>query len=133
MAGKSGTGRATKQLRNNTVGKKDARPALVGSKSKKENMPRLITKGTDRIKKTTGTKVIGTKSKTNYLGNAAKEVGELGSAWKKASNAAADIMPGANARARAANRNQRAQMGQALGAVLQGRRYTNAGKQIKGK
>lgn len=66
-----------------------------------------------------------------YFGNAAKEVGEFGSAWKKAFNASADIKPGANARARSANKNQDAQMGQALGAILQGRRYDKSGKQIK--
>lgn len=65
-----------------------------------------------------------------YVGNVAKEVGEFGSAWKKAFNASADVRPGANARARAANKNQDAQMGQALGAILQGRRYTDSGKQI---
>ena len=64
-----------------------------------------------------------------YVGNVVKEVGEFGSAWKKAYNASADNTPGANARARAANKNQTAQMGQALGAVLQGRRYNKAGKQ----
>jgi hypothetical protein len=68
-----------------------------------------------------------------YVGNVAKEVGEFGGAWKKAFNASADVRPGANARARAANKNQDAQMGQALGAILQGRRYDKAGKQIKGK
>ena len=66
-----------------------------------------------------------------YFGNAAKEVSEFGSAWKKAFNASADIKPGANARARAANKNQDAQMGQAIGAILQGRRYDKSGKQIK--
>jgi hypothetical protein len=65
-----------------------------------------------------------------YVGNVAKEVGEFGGAWKKAFNASADVRPGANARARAANKNQDAQMGQALGAILQGRRYTDSGKQI---
>ena len=65
-----------------------------------------------------------------YVGNVAKELGDFGSAWKKAFNASADITPGANARARAANKNQDAQMGQALGAILQGRRYNNkTGKQ----
>lgn len=66
-----------------------------------------------------------------YVSNVAKEVGEFGSAWKKAFNASADVRPGANARARAANANQDAQMGQALGAILQGRRYTKGGVQIK--
>jgi hypothetical protein len=66
-----------------------------------------------------------------YVGNVAKEVGEFGSAWKKAFNASADVRPGANARARSANKNQDAQMGQALGAILQGRRYDKSGTQIK--
>jgi hypothetical protein len=66
-----------------------------------------------------------------YVGNVVKEVGEAGSAWKKAFDASADIRPGANARARAANKNQDAQMGQALGAILQGRRYDKSGTQIK--
>jgi len=71
------------------------------------------------------------KPNDNYFTNAGKEIKDFGKAWKKAFNASADIMPGANARARAANKNQNAQMGQALGAVLQGRRYNKAGKQIK--
>jgi hypothetical protein len=71
------------------------------------------------------------KPKGNYFTNAGKEIADFGKAWKKAFNASADITPGANARARAANKNQDAQMGQALGAVLQGRRYNKAGKQIK--
>ena len=105
MAAKPGTGRAGKQL-------PTGRPA-----GKKELMP----------------KVVGVKSKKNYLSNAVKEVKEYGKAYKKADKASLSVTPGANARARAANKNERAQMGQALGAVLQGRRYTNAGKQIKGK
>jgi hypothetical protein len=62
-----------------------------------------------------------------YFSNAKKEVGEFGSAWKKAMDASGDIMPGANARARAANKNQDAQMGQALGAILKGARYDKKG------
>ena len=62
-----------------------------------------------------------------YFSNAAKEIGEAGSAWKKAFNASADNTPGANARARAANKNQDAQMGQAIGAVLKGARYDSKG------
>lgn len=63
------------------------------------------------------------------LGNAAADYGR---AWKDAFNKSADITPGANARARAANKRQDAEQGQFLGAALQGRRYDNkTGKQIK--
>jgi hypothetical protein len=104
MANKPGTGRSTKQL-------PTGRPA-----GKKEIMPKLA----------------NTKSKKNYLGNAIKEVKEYGKAYKKADKASLSVTPGANARARSANANERAQRGQALGAVLQGRRYDNkTGKQIK--
>ena len=119
MAGKSGAGRRpVKQLRtNNPVSKKELMPRLVGSTSKKDARPALV----------------GAKPKRNYLSNAVKEVKEYGKAYKKADKASLSVTPGANARARAANKNEKAQMGQALGAVLQGRRYTNTGKQIKGK
>ena len=72
--------------------------------------------------------------KMSYLDNLAKEVGQTASAWKKSFNASADITPGANARARAANKNYDAQKGQIFGALLQGRRYDDkTGKQIKAK
>jgi len=51
---------------------------------------------------------------------------------KKAVDASGDIMPGANARARNANKNYDAEKGQLMGAILQGRKYNNkTGKQIK--
>jgi len=62
-----------------------------------------------------------------YFSNAKKEVGEFGSAWKKADKASLDVTPGANARARSANKNEKAQMGQALGAILKGARYDKKG------
>lgn len=65
-----------------------------------------------------------------YLGNVAKEAGQFGSAWKTAFNASADITPGANQRAAQANMNQQNAQGQLLGAILQGRRYNNKGKQM---
>jgi hypothetical protein len=72
--------------------------------------------------------------KLSYLDNLAKEVGQTASAWKKAFNASADYNPGANARARSANKNYDAQKGQVFGALLQGRRYDDkTGKQIKAK
>jgi hypothetical protein len=72
--------------------------------------------------------------KASYLDNLAKELGQTASAWKKAFNQSADIYPGADARAYAANKNYDAQKGQFLGALLQGRRYDDkTGKQIKAK
>lgn len=66
----------------------------------------------------------------------AKTVGsafvDFGRAYKRAVDASGDIMPGANARARAANKNYDAEKGQLMGAILQGRRYNNkTEKQIK--
>ena len=62
-----------------------------------------------------------------YFSNAKKEISEYGKAYRKADTASLDVRPGANARARAANKNEKAQMGQALGAVLKGARYDNKG------
>jgi hypothetical protein len=67
----------------------------------------------------------------SYLDNLAKELGQTASAWKKAFNTSADITPGANSRARAAQKTYDAQKGQVLGALLQGRRYGKGGKQVK--
>lgn len=69
--------------------------------------------------------------KVSYLDNLAKEVGQTFDAWKKSFNASADITPGANSRARAANKTYDAQKGQLFGALLQGRRYGKGGKQVK--
>jgi hypothetical protein len=71
------------------------------------------------------------KPVVSYAKTVGSAFADFGKAWQRANNASADITPGANARARSANKNQNAQMGQALGAVLQGRRYNKAGKQIK--
>lgn len=63
----------------------------------------------------------------SYFSNVKKEVGEYGSAYKKADKASLDVTAGANARARAANKNERAQRGQAFGAILKNARYDNKG------
>jgi hypothetical protein len=62
-----------------------------------------------------------------YFGNIVKETKEFGSAWKKANNASADIRPGANARARNANKQLGAAQGQLLGALVN-KRYDDKGK-----
>ena len=54
--------------------------------------------------------------------------GEVGKAYKKAVDASGDIMPGADARAAAANKNYDAEKGQLVGAILRGRRYDSKGK-----
>lgn len=69
--------------------------------------------------------------KVSYLDNLQKELGQAAGAWKKSFNASADYTPGANARAVASNKKADAEQGQFLGALLQGRRYNKAGKQIK--
>ena len=72
------------------------------------------------------------KPVVSYAKTVGSAVADFGSAWKKANNASADIRPGANARARAANKNYDAEKGQLMGAILQGRKYDNkTGKQIK--
>lgn len=71
------------------------------------------------------------KTVGGYLGNVVKEAKQFGGAWKTAFNASADVKPGASQRAAVANKAQTAAQGQLLGAVLQGRRYNDSGKQIK--
>lgn len=68
----------------------------------------------------------------SYAKTVAGAAADFGSAWKDAFNKSADPTPGANARARAANKRQNEEQGQFLGAILQGRKYNNkTGKQIK--
>jgi hypothetical protein len=67
------------------------------------------------------------KPVAGYLGNIVKETKEFGSAWKKANNASADIRPGANARARNANKQYDAAKGQLIGALVN-KRYDDKGK-----
>ena len=68
----------------------------------------------------------------SYAKTVAGAAADFGSAWKDAFNKSADPTPGANARARAANKRQNEEQGQFLGAILQGRKYDNkTGKQIK--
>jgi hypothetical protein len=69
--------------------------------------------------------------KVSYLDNLMKEVKQTASAWKRADNAGGDITPGANRRARAANKTYDNQKGQLFGALVQGRRYGAGGAQIK--
>lgn len=72
------------------------------------------------------------KPVVSYAKTVGSAFADFGKAWQKANNASADIMPGANARARAANRKYDAEKGQLMGAILQGRKYDNkTGKQIK--
>jgi len=68
----------------------------------------------------------------SYAKTVAGAAVDFGKAYKDAFNKAADVRPGANARARAANKRQTAEQGQLLGAILQGRKYDNkTNKQIK--
>ena len=67
----------------------------------------------------------------SYAKTVGSAAADFGSAWKDAFNKSADITPGANARARAANARFDAEKGQLVGAILRGRKYDNkTGKQI---
>ena len=68
------------------------------------------------------------KPVAGYVSNAKKEVGQAVKAWNRASNAAADYTPGANARANKANAKQKAEFGQAVGAIVKGAKYDSKGK-----
>jgi len=72
------------------------------------------------------------KPVVSYAKTVGSAFADFGRAYKKAVDASGDIMPGANARARAANKNYDAEKGQLMGAILQGRKYDNkTKKQIK--
>ena len=65
----------------------------------------------------------------SYVGNVGKEGGEALRAWAKSFDASAGIGEGAEAKAARANKKAKAEQGQFLGAVLQGRRYNKKGQQ----
>ena len=70
----------------------------------------------------------------NYLENLMKEAKQSAKAWKKSYDASADVRPGADARANAANRASVEQVGQFVGALVRGRSYDDkTGKQTKAK
>ena len=72
------------------------------------------------------------KPVVSYAKTVGSAFADFGRAYKKAVDASGDIMPGANARARNANKNYDAEKGQLMGAILQGRKYNiKTGKQIK--
>jgi hypothetical protein len=74
------------------------------------------------------------KPVVSYAKTVGSAFADFGRAYKKAVDASGDIMPGANARARNANKNYDAEKGQLMGAILQGRKYNNkTGKQITGE
>lgn len=70
-------------------------------------------------------------SPMSYARNLRKEGSQLVNAWREAYDASAAVGQGAGQRASEANKKQRAEQGQFLGALLQGRRYDKSGKQIK--
>jgi hypothetical protein len=67
----------------------------------------------------------------SYARNLRKEGGDLVNAWREAFDASAGVGPGASEKAARANKKQRAEQGQFLGALLQGRKYDKKGKQVK--
>lgn len=72
----------------------------------------------------------GKKPKFSYLDNLAKEVKQTAVAWQKSWDASSDITPGANERARKANKTLDNQKGQLIGALV-GRQYGKAGRRTR--
>ena len=74
------------------------------------------------------------KPVVSYAKTVGSAVSDFVRAHHRAVDASLDFTPGANARARVANKRQTAEQGQLLGAILQGRKYNNkTGKIIQGK
>ena len=74
------------------------------------------------------------KPVVSYAKTVGSAVSDFVRAHHRAVDASLDYTPGANARARVANKRQTAEQGQLLGAILQGRKYNNkTGKIIQGK
>jgi len=72
------------------------------------------------------------KPVVSYAKTVGSAFADFGRAYKAAVDASGDIMPGADARAFAANKKYDAEKGQLMGAILQGRKYDNkTNKQIK--
>jgi hypothetical protein len=70
----------------------------------------------------------------SYLENLMKEAKQSAKAIKKSYDASADVKPGADARANAANQARTEQIGQFVGALVRGRSYDDkTGKQTKAK
>ena len=65
----------------------------------------------------------------SYLSNLGKEASEFGRAYMAADEAQNAVGPEAAKKSAAANRRQKAEMGQFLGALIQGRRYNKKGQQ----
>lgn len=63
-----------------------------------------------------------------YLGNIGKEAGDFGRAYKKAGNLSAAVGPGTDTAAERARKQQDAEFGQLVGAIIQARRYDNKGR-----
>lgn len=74
------------------------------------------------------------KPVVSYANTVGSAISDFVRAHHRAVDASLDYTPGANARARVANKRQTAEEGQLLGAILQGRKYNNkTGKIIQGK
>jgi len=69
--------------------------------------------------------------KPNYFENVANEINDAYQAYRKKDNMSNTSGPGTDAKANALEALARKEVGQTLGAVLQGRRYNTSGKQIK--
>ena len=69
--------------------------------------------------------------KTNYLQNFANEINDAYQSYRDQIQVSNTPGPGTDAKANALAAKTRKEVGQVLGAALQGRRYDTKGKQIK--
>jgi hypothetical protein len=64
-----------------------------------------------------------------YAKNLGKEAGDFGRAWSRANQLSNEVGPGTDTAAERARKQQDAEFGQLVGALIQGRRYDKKGRQ----
>jgi len=64
-----------------------------------------------------------------YAKNVGKEAGDFGRAYKKANQLSNEVGPGTDTAAERARKQQDAEFGQLVGALIQARRYDKKGRQ----
>ena len=64
-----------------------------------------------------------------YAGNVVNEAKDFSKAWSKANQLSNEVGPGTDTAAERARKQQDAEFGQLVGALIQGRRYDKKGRQ----
>jgi len=64
-----------------------------------------------------------------YAKNVGKEAGDFGKAWSRANQLSNEVGPGTDTAAERARKQQDAEFGQLVGALIQARRYDKKGRQ----